>query len=146
MLMETFDSDIKIDWLCKEPLFGCCYCTIGGQHTYRITFKEMSKMYGEDEYPAGWDIAFALYKEGRFVFDKTGTKNQYQIISAVLKAYKEFFGNDEPEMIYMDAKEPNRRDLYVRILKKSMPNRTIEIDDSCILAKLKTGNGQNEIR
>lgn len=139
-LMETFDSQpVELEWSHADstPTYRMCWCVIDGQRikiSFRSTEDVGTNLPFNDK---GWEISFGMLKGTELTYKKTGLGNQYAIFSAVMQAYKELFGNKEPNIVYMEANEDNRRRLYLRIARRFMTNRDITTYDKYIIAKKK---------
>ena len=146
MLMETFDSQpVELEWSHADstPTYRMCWCVIDGQRI-KISFRAASDTHSLLPFnDKGWEISFGMFKykmkdgEDYITYRKTGLGNQYAIFSAVMQAYKELFGNKEPNIVYMEADEDNRRRLYLRMARRFMTNRDIRTYDKYIIAKKK---------
>lgn len=114
-ILETFNSDVDIEWLAKRDCFGECGFTINGSR-YIVTFKQ-------DDWN-GWEILFGLYDQDKhtMTYKMTNTGNQYQIFSALYKAYMTFLSPKNPTYLYASASIKSRQSLYQKLFRVVHPD------------------------
>ncbi len=80
-----------------------------------------------------WEFGFTRMKRGEDTSYKvTNTGNQQHIFATIVDIFRTFIADRNPDRIAFDAIEPNRKKLYIRMVKQLLPNWNVAIEANTI--------------
>ncbi len=107
---ELFENPLPIKWYERDD-----HMWIGRFAVENAQF-EIVFMY--DPFEKSWDISFERTNAAGNLYGLTGDGNAALVFSTVSAAIQQWLNAIKPNRFSMDAEEPNRLRLYLRMLKK----------------------------
>jgi hypothetical protein len=134
-ITEALTTVMPYQWIHSNTNYYEAIFSIG-EHKYSVMFSKYTK---SKDLPERWEIAFGLIEPYRSM-DLTKTGHQFEVMGTIKQILLEFMSQQDFSCITMIARDPSRKLLYPRILKKVFPNWDITISgDTIITQKKKLG-------
>jgi len=138
LLYEVFNQPKKWQWVRQSHTSTTALFQIGNI-LYEFNAELLWGQTDDDDnsIPDMWYLSFSPAEEQEYknAYGKTGTGNQQQVFATVIDIIRDFMNEYKPQSMTMSAEEPNRKTLYIKMLKKLLPNWNISFDGDHIIVK-----------
>lgn len=131
-LLELFDEGVNVDWVRWTDSVGRAEFEV--DYTFYRFSMSTGTLYlrdiNNDRYDTrtvpSWDVAFAAVDEnGDEEYGNTETGNQFHVYATILRCIREFITEKGVRPINFSADDEGRQRLYVRFIKRFLPDWTI---------------------
>lgn len=125
-LTELFDTPTPAIW--KSP--NVAYFNVDGVE-YGLQVE--SRMLPTDEGEDCWLFDFFARINGAPKWNNTDTGNQYTVYSTVIGLMKQYMEKNGVRPFYMETNDAGRNSLYKRMLRRLVPDWTVDADEHFII-------------